>query len=66
LQAPFSSLEFMPGMIVDEIKPKLIGLKRTREGYSALIETDQASGINGVIKDADLEAIMVHMEKKEE
>lgn len=56
----------MPGMIVDEIKPKLIGLKRTRKGYSALIETDQASGINGVIKDADLEAIMVHMEKKEE
>lgn len=58
--------EFMPGMIVDEIKPKLIGLKRTKEGNSALIKADQSSGINGVIKDADLEAIMVHMEKEEE
>lgn len=58
--------EFMPGMIADEIKPKLIGLKRTKEGNSALIKTDQLSGINGVIKDTDLEAIMVHMEKEEE
>ena len=58
--------EFMPGMIADEIKPKLIGLKRTKEGNSALIKADQLSGINGIIKDADLEAIMVHMEKEEE
>lgn len=58
--------DFRTGDITEIIEPELIGTKRTKDGYSALIKTELASGINAVIKDADLEAIMVHMEKEQE
>ena len=44
---------------------KLIGKKRTKTGYSALIESKYTNGLNADIKNADLEEIMVHLEKEE-
>lgn len=41
---------------------KLIGCKRSKNGYTALIPTGEAEQW-GAPKDADLETIMVHMEK---
>lgn len=35
-------------------------------GYSALVEVEQIEGVPGKISEADLEAVMVHMEKEEE
>lgn len=43
--------------------PRFIGLKRTKTGYSALVKNTDAEGINA--KDANLEQIMVHLEKEE-
>lgn len=56
--------EFPSGMIPEAIKPRLVGCKRVKDGYSALIRTNDASGIGVPVKDADLEDIMVHIEKE--
>lgn len=42
----------------------LIGCKRGKHGCSALVKTENADKCGGVISDADLEAIMVHIEKE--
>jgi ABC-2 type transport system ATP-binding protein len=42
----------------------LIGLKRTKEGYSALLPADAAPPPGAILEDADLEAIMVHLDKE--
>jgi ABC-2 type transport system ATP-binding protein len=57
---------FTPEELTKDLKPELIGCKKTKDGYSALIKAEQASIVNATIKDADLEAIMVHMEKEED
>jgi ABC-2 type transport system ATP-binding protein len=46
------------------IESSLIGLKRTKEGYSALVPAAAALSLGAAAKDADLEAIMVHMDKE--
>ena len=42
----------------------LIGLKRTKDGYSALIKTEDIKQLDAAYSDADLETIMVHIEKE--
>lgn len=51
--------------LTDEIKPLLIGCKREKHNYSALIKAEDANKVSGKIADADLEAIMIHFEKEE-
>jgi ABC-2 type transport system ATP-binding protein len=41
----------------------LIGFSRTKTGYSALVKINDISKIPYEVKEADLESIMVHMEK---
>lgn len=62
----YQIVEFQQEELSKEIKSKLIGCKRTKDGNSALIKSSQASGINMTMKAATLEEIMVHMEKEEE
>lgn len=45
---------------------KLIGCKRSKNGYSAIVKTENADAIQGEISDADLEKIMIHIEKEGE
>lgn len=44
----------------------LIGAKKTKEGYEAIIKTENASKTTGTVKPADLETIMLHLEKEAE
>lgn len=50
----------------DELKQKLIGCKRAKEGFTALIRSEDAATLGLPVQDADLEAIMIHMEKEEQ
>lgn len=47
-------------------KEKLIGFKRTKTGFSALIYKKDAALFSLPAKEADLESIMVHYEKEDE
>lgn len=67
LEAYLSSyklLSFTAQQPVGELMPKLIGCKRSKNGYTALIKTSDAHQINLPVTDADLESVMVHMEKE--
>lgn len=57
--------EFKKEDVTDKIKPLLIGTKRSKEGYTALIHKSDSGKTGFLEKDADLEEIMVHMEKEE-
>ncbi len=45
---------------------ELVGCKRMKDGYTALIRAQDAARINVPLEDADLESIMVHIEKGED
>ncbi len=62
--ASYKVAHFGPDGPDDHVKPLLIGIKRMRDGYSALIKTEHAGLFPNGATDADLEAIMVHMEKE--
>ncbi len=62
--ASYKVVQLGPDGPNDRVKPSLIGVKRMRDGYSALIKTELASLFPNGVADADLEAIMVHMEKE--
>lgn len=50
----------------EKIKSKLIGFKREKKGYSALIPSSEIpEGLNVEVENADLESIMIHMEKED-
>jgi ABC-2 type transport system ATP-binding protein len=57
-------LEFTDDQLTDELKRKLIGCKKSKHGYSALINAADSENINMKMSDADLESIMVHLEKE--
>lgn len=61
----YKVVESMTENFAKENNSKLIGCKKTKDGYSALIKANQAFGLSTDIKNADLEAIMVHLEKEE-
>lgn len=44
----------------------LIGAKRTKEGYEAIVKTVNSDKAAGTVKPADLETIMLHLEKEAE
>ncbi len=49
---------------VESLSEQLVGYKRSKEGYTALVKSDNVSLLNLPIVDADLESIMVHIEKE--
>ena len=58
---------FRDGEVPQSPKDKLIGMKRTKTGYSALIRAEDADLVeNAEITDADLESIMLHYEREGE
>jgi ABC-2 type transport system ATP-binding protein len=67
--ASYKVAEFGPDGPPQALESSLIGLKRTKEGYAALMPSAalMASGVpasGATIEDADLEAIMVHMDRE--
>jgi ABC-2 type transport system ATP-binding protein len=67
--ASYKVAAFGPDGPPPALEPSLIGLKRTKEGYAALLPSAAlASGAapasGASLEDADLEAIMVHMDKE--
>lgn len=62
----YKVVRFDKEQIIDTIKDKLIGLKREKFGYSALIKANQLPIQEAAtIDEATLDAIMVHFEKEE-
>jgi len=49
-----------------KLADKLIGVKKDRTGYAGLIRTSDLPITNAEITDADLETIMIHMERSEQ
>lgn len=43
---------------------KLIGLKKTKDGYCGIIKHEDTAHINNLIQPADLESIIIHLEKE--
>ena len=43
---------------------RLTGCKRTKDGFSALVAAEDAAKLNVPLTEADLESIMVHIEKE--
>lgn len=62
----YKVLKFANNHINSQLKKKLIGLKRSKAGYSALIKVSDITHVNCQCVDADLESIMVHFEKENE
>lgn len=60
----YKVLELTEEQLTDELKLKLIGCKKSKHGYSALINSIDCLNINLKIIDADLESVMVHLEKE--
>lgn len=48
----------------DRAGPALIGVKRAKEGFTALVRADGSDSLGLPAKDADLEDIMVHLERE--
>lgn len=49
-----------------QLKEKAVGVRRIKNGYSALVKAADAAQFGLPASDADLEAIIVHMEREEE
>ncbi len=47
------------------VRSKLIGLKRDKRGYFALVRSGDAGTVGGKTSTAELESIMVHMERED-
>lgn len=62
----YKVLELTKDQLAKSLQSKLIGCKKSKNGFSALIRTNDVSSINIDYINADLESIMVHLEKEEE
>lgn len=64
--AQYKVLELTNDQLTDDLKLQLIGCKKSKHGYSALIKSTDSENINVNIKvsNTDLESIMVHLEKE--
>lgn len=64
--AQYKVLELTDDQLTDDLKLQLIGCKKSKHGYSALIKSTDSENINVNIKvsNTDLESIMVHLEKE--
>ena len=56
--------ELKSGDITDALRPHLIGCGVNRSGVTALVEASSAAGLGIPTRPADLETIMVHLEKE--
>lgn len=61
----YKVVEFNPAEITEDDKNLLVGAKRSKMGMTALVHTSQAPNISLPKTDADLESIMVHLERGE-
>lgn len=50
--------------LTDALRPRLIGLKTAKHGYTALIQTTDAQALGLQAEPATLEAAMIHLEKE--
>ena len=57
-------LEIKENQLTEDLKKKLIGCKKSKNGFSALIRKDDVVDINFDYLNADLESIMIHIEKE--
>ncbi|MGB4589181.1 MAG: ABC transporter ATP-binding protein [Clostridiaceae bacterium] len=60
----YKVLELTDEQLTDELKLKLIGCKKSKHGFSALIRSLDSESLNLEMSGADLESIVVHLEKE--
>jgi len=60
----YKILELTDDQLTDELKLKLIGCKKSKHGYNALIKSTDSENVNAKMSVTDLESIMVHLEKE--
>lgn len=60
----YKVIEFEDNSINENLKNKIIGLKRAKKGYTGLIKSEDKSVFNCTCTNAALEDIMVHIEKE--
>ena len=63
-QAKYRALRLSEEQLTDALRSRLIGLKPAKHGYSALISAQDAAALGIPGEPADLETIMIHMEKE--
>ncbi|MCI6377551.1 MAG: ABC transporter ATP-binding protein [Clostridiales bacterium] len=61
----YACLSLTESQLTDALRPRLIGLKPAKVGYTALIARDDAGLMGLEAAQADLETIMIHMEKED-
>lgn len=62
----YKVLQLTKDQLTDALQKKLIGCKKSKNGFSALIRTNDAANIDIDYTNADLESIMIHLEKEGE
>ena len=62
----YGALALEEEQLTDALRKSLIGLKPAKHGYTAIIPMDDARALGLSPEPADLETIMVHMEKEED
>lgn len=62
----YRSLLIPEDKLTDELKPKLIGVRIAKNGFSAIVKTEDADKLGLQTTPADLETVMVHLEKQSE
>ncbi len=60
----YSAVTLADDELTEALKPALIGLKPAKHGYSAIIESADPRGAGLNLEPADLDTIMVHIEKE--
>lgn len=65
-KASYRLVEISDEQLTDSLRPVLIGCKRSKHGYSAIVRTEDTAGLSVPCTDADLESIMIHIEKESE
>lgn len=62
----YKVIEYEKGTLSESQEKLLIGSKRSKKGFTALIHAVDASFFEHTVENADLESIMIHLEKEEE
>lgn len=63
-EASYKLVLFEDKAAAENQRQYLLGLKRKKDGYTALINSEDSVHFAGVVQNADLEAIMIHLEKE--
>lgn len=61
----YRALELTEDQLTQAVREKVIGLKPAKHGYTAIAYADDAERLGLPVKPADLETIMVHVEKED-